>query len=76
MLKLKLQYFGHLMQRTDSLDVGERVKGRKVRGLQTEEIGYKGQTFFSLSLKWQEETNYKCQLFFFLLYTKLRRFLL
>ena len=40
--------------------VSERVTGRKPRGLQTEEIGYKCQTIFSLSLKWQEETNYKC----------------
>ena len=35
MLKLKLQYFGHLMQRTDSLEktlmVG-KIKGRKRRG--------------------------------------------
>ena len=27
---------------------------------------------FYLSLKWQEETNYKCQFFFFLLHTKLK----
>ena len=40
------------------------VTGRKARGLQTEEIGCKCQTFF-LSLKQQEETNYKCQGFFF-----------
>ena len=37
MLKLKLQYFGHLMQRTDSLektpDVG-KTKGRRRRGQQ------------------------------------------
>ena len=37
MLKLKLQYFGHLMQRTDSLEktlmVG-RVEGRRRRGRQ------------------------------------------
>ena len=29
MLKLKLKYFGHLMQRTDSL---EKIEGRKRRG--------------------------------------------
>ena len=29
MLSLKLQYFGHLMQRTDSL---EKIKGRRRRG--------------------------------------------
>ena len=35
MLKLKLQYFGHLMQRTDSLEKGlmlGKVEGRKRRG--------------------------------------------
>ena len=36
----------------------ERVTGRKARGLQMEEIGCKCQTFFYLSLKRQEETNY------------------
>ena len=37
MLKLKLQYFGHLMQRTDSLEktlMLEKVEGRKRRGWQ------------------------------------------
>ena len=37
MLKLKLQYFGHLMQRTDSLEkapVLGRIKGRRKRGWQ------------------------------------------
>ena len=38
MLKLKLQYFGHLMQRTDSLEktltLG-KIEGRRRRGLQT-----------------------------------------
>ena len=37
MLKLKLQYFGHLMQRADSLEktlmLGE-IKGRRKRGQQ------------------------------------------
>ena len=37
MLKLKLQYFGHLMQRVDSLEktlmLGE-IEGRRKRGLQ------------------------------------------
>ena len=35
MLKLKLQYFGHLMQRTDSLEktlMLEKIDGRKRRG--------------------------------------------
>ena len=37
MLKLKVQYFGHLMQRTDSLEntlILGKIKGRRTRGLQ------------------------------------------
>ena len=37
MLKLKLQHFGHLMQRTDSLEktlMLERIEGKKRRGQQ------------------------------------------
>ena len=37
MLKLKLQYFGHLMQRTDSLEktpMLEKIEGRKRSGQQ------------------------------------------
>ena len=37
MLKLKLRYFGHLMQRTDSLDktlMLGRIEGRRRRGRQ------------------------------------------
>ena len=37
MLKLKLQYFGHLMQRTYSLEntlMLEKIEGRKRKGLQ------------------------------------------
>ena len=37
MLKLKLQYFGHLMQRTDSLEktlLLGKIEGRKRRGQQ------------------------------------------
>ena len=37
MLKLKLQYFGHLMQRTDSLEktqILRKIEGRKRRGRQ------------------------------------------
>ena len=37
MLKLKLQYFGHLMQRTDSLEktrMLRKIEGRRRRGLQ------------------------------------------
>ena len=37
MLKLKLQYFGHLMQRTDSLEetlIQGKIEGRRRRGQQ------------------------------------------
>ena len=37
MLKLKLQYFGHLMQRTDSLEktlMLGKTEGRRIRGRQ------------------------------------------
>ena len=37
MLKLKLQYFGHLMQRSDSLEktlMLEKIEGRRRRGRQ------------------------------------------
>ena len=37
MLKLKLQYFGHLMQRTDSLEetlMLRKIEGRRRRGRQ------------------------------------------
>ena len=37
MLKLRLQYFGHLMQRTDSLEktlMLGKIEGRKTRGRQ------------------------------------------
>ena len=37
MLKLKLQYFGHLMQRTDSLEktlMLGKIEGRRIRGWQ------------------------------------------
>ena len=37
MLKLKLQYFGHLMQRADSLEktlVLGKIEGRRIRGRQ------------------------------------------
>ena len=36
MLKLKLQYFGHLMKRTDSFDKTltlEKIEGRRRRGM-------------------------------------------
>ena len=37
MLKLKLQYFGHLMQRSDSLEnplILGKIEGRRIRGQQ------------------------------------------
>ena len=37
MLKLKLQYFGHLMQRTDSVEkilMLEKIEGRRKKGRQ------------------------------------------
>ena len=43
MLKLKLQYFGHLMRRTDSLEktlMLGRTEGRKRRGRQDELVGW------------------------------------
>ena len=41
MLKLKLQYFGHLMQRTDSFEktlMLEMIEGRRRRGMAEDEI--------------------------------------
>ena len=43
MLNLKLQYFGHLMRRTDSLEktlMLGRTEGRKRRGRQDELVGW------------------------------------
>ena len=34
MLKLKLQYFGHLMQRADSLEKTQKTEGGRRRGRQ------------------------------------------
>ena len=50
----------------------ERVTGKKSRvsrgnRLQVSDFFF---FFFNLSLKWQGETNYKYQIFFFLLFTK------
>ena len=42
-LKLKLQYFGHLMQRTDSLErtlMQNKTEGRRRRGWQGEMVGW------------------------------------
>ena len=41
LLKLKLQYFGHLMQRTDSLEkplMLGKIEGRKKRGTTEDEV--------------------------------------
>ena len=46
----------------------ERVKGRKARGLQMEEIGYKCQTFLSLLRGRRKQISN----IFFLLYTNLK----
>ena len=43
MLKLKLQYFGHLMQRADSLEMTlmlGKIEGRKRRGTEDEMVGW------------------------------------
>ena len=43
MLKLKLQYFGHLMGRTDSLEktlMLGKIEGRRRRGRQDEMVGW------------------------------------
>ena len=42
MLKLKLQYFGHLLQRTDSFEktlMLEKIEGRRRRGQENEMVG-------------------------------------
>ena len=43
MLKLKLQYFGHLMRRADSLEktlMLGKIEGRRRRGQQDETVGW------------------------------------
>ena len=43
MLKLELQYFGHLMQRADSLEKTPmlgKIEGRRRRGQQDEMVGW------------------------------------
>ena len=52
MLKLKLQYFGHLMRRTDSLEkilILGRIEGRRRRGGQDEMVGITDSMDMSLS---------------------------
>ena len=46
MLRPKLQYFGHLMQRTDSLEktlMLGKIEGRRGRGRQDEVVGWRYQ---------------------------------
>ena len=62
MLKLKLQYFGHLMQRADSLEktlMLGKTEGRRRRGRQRmrELDGISGSKEMSLSKIWELVTN-------------------
>ena len=51
----------------------ERLTGRKAQGSPNRGNRLQVSDIFSLSLKRQEETNYKCQIFFFFLFnTKLK----
>ena len=57
MLKLKLQYFGHLMRIADSLEkplMLEKIEGRRRRGGQRMKCreGIRGCRFFPLNKKW------------------------
>ena len=56
MLKLKLQYFGHLMQRVDSLEetlMQGGIRGRRRRGRQDEMDGITVSMDMSLRKLWE-----------------------
>ena len=57
MLKLKLQYFGHLMERTDSLEktlMLGKIEGKRRRGRQDEVVGWLTDSMgMSLSKLWR-----------------------
>ena len=62
MLKLKLQYFGHLMQRTDSLEktlMLGKIEGRRRRGRQRMRWldGITDSTYMTLSCLWETEKD-------------------
>ena len=53
MLKLKLQYFGHLMQRTDSVEktlMLGKIEGGRRRGRQNEMVGWHHRLEMDMSL--------------------------
>ena len=53
MLKLKLQHFGHLMQRTDSLEktlMFRKTEGRRKRGWEDEMVGWHHPSSMDMSL--------------------------